>query len=388
MANYYKLLGLSRDADVEEIKKRYRKLALKYHPDRNKGSKEAEEQFKQVTEAYEVLRDPEERSLYDRYGEQGIRGATGSGGMGGFDFGDPRMIFEQMFGDGGFSGFEDFFGASGARTQRASSGKGEGVRVQVSLTLLEVAHGTKKTLRVSILGECEPCDGSGARPGTSPTICPVCGGAGEQHYEQQTILGRVVSVQPCQNCRGEGRIISELCDLCRGEGRIRNQTEVEVEVPPGVTSENFLTLRGRGNIGPRGGPRGDLVVLLEIQDDPRFSRDGSDLFHELPITFSQAALGDEVQVPTIEGSARVTIPAGVQSGDYLKLKELGLPELNGHVRGDQIIKVIVWTPTDLTAQQEEALRNFHGVETPAPERIHRQSHRGFWSRVKEAFTGG
>jgi len=390
MADYYELLGLSRNADLEEVKKGYRKLAFKYHPDRNEGSKEAEEQFKQVTEAYETLRDPEKRSIYDRYGEQGLKGSAGPGGMGGFDFGDAIEIFMRDFGRdaGGVSGFEDFFGTAGARTQRTTSRKGKTVQVRVSLTLPEVAHGVTKTLRVAMLGECEPCGGSGARSGTKPVVCPACGGAGEERHQQRSVFGVFESIQPCQNCRGEGRVIHELCDTCRGEGRVRSDIEIEVEVPAGVTSENFLTLRGRGNIGPRGGPQGDLVVLLEIEDDPRFSRDGSNLFHELPLTFSQAALGDEVEVPTIEGIARVTIPVGIQNGDHLNLKELGLPELHGHVRGDQVIRVIVWTPTDLTAQQEEALKNLRGVETPAPERIHRQAHRGFWSRVKEAFTGG
>lgn len=386
MADYYELLGLSRDADLEEIKKRYRKLAFKYHPDRNEGSKEAEELFKQATEAYEILRDPEKRSMYDRYGEQGLKGSASPGGMGGFDFSDAIEIFMRDF--GGLSGFEDFFGASGTRTQRTTSRKGKTIRVRVSLTLPEVAHGVKKTLRVSILGECEPCVGSGAKSGTQPVVCPGCGGAGEKRHVQRSVFGQFVSVQPCQNCHGEGRIIQELCNACRGEGRTRGDTEIEIEVPAGVTAENFLTLRGRGNVGPRGGPRGDLVVLLEVEDDSRFSRDGSDIFHELPITFSQAALGDEVQVPTMEGTAQVTIPPGIQSGDHLNLKELGLPDLNGHVRGDQIIRVIVWTPTNLNAQQEEVLENLRGVETLAPEQIRRRTHRGFWSRVKEAFTGG
>ena len=386
MADYYELLGLSRDADLEEIKKRYRKLAFKYHPDRNEGSKEAEELFKQATEAYEILRDPEKRSMYDRYGEQGLKGSASPGGMGGFDFSDAIEIFMRDF--GGLSGFEDFFGASGTRTQRTTSRKGKTIRVRVSLTLPEVAHGVKKTLRVSILEECEPCGGSGAKSGTKPVVCPGCGGAGEKRHVQRSVFGQFVSVQPCQNCHGEGRIIQELCSACRGEGRTRGDEEIEIEVPAGVTAENFLTLRGRGNVGPRGGPRGDIAVLLEIEDDPRFSRDGSDIFHELPITFSQAALGDEVQVPTIEGAAQVTIPAGIQSGDHLNLKELGLPDLNGHVRGDQIIRVIVWTPTNLNAQQEEVLENLRGVETLAPEQIRRRTHRGFWSRVKEAFTGG
>ena len=385
MPDYYQLLGLSRNADVEEIKRAYRKLALQYHPDRNQGSKDAEERFKEVTEAYEVLRDSEKRSVYDRYGEQGLKGRAGPGGMHGFDFSDAIEVFMRDF--GGFSGLEELFGMRGARGQRTASRKGQTVRIRVPLTLPEVAHGVTKTLRVSLLEECGTCEGSGAKRGTSPAVCPNCGGSGEERHVQRSVFGQFVSVQPCPMCQGEGRVIAEVCETCRGDGRTRRETDIEVEVPAGVTSENFLTLRGRGSVGPRGGPRGDLVVLLEVEEDPRFLRNGSDLVHELPITFGQAALGDDIDVPTIEGTARVTIPAGIQSGDRLRLKGLGLPELNGHIRGDQLLEVMVWTPDDLSVEQEEALRQLREVESPAPERIRRRSHKGFWSKVKEAFTG-
>ena len=384
MADYYQLLGVARSADTEEIKKTYRQLALKYHPDRNQGSKEAEARFKEVTEAYEVLRDSEKRALYDRYGEQGLKGGA-SGGTS-FDFSDAIEVFMRDF--GGFAGFEDLFGMRGARSQRAASRKGQTVRIRLSLTLREVATGVTRTVRVALLDNCDACKGSGAESGSAPTVCPGCGGSGEERHVQRSVFGQFVSVQPCRTCGGEGRVIERLCQKCSGDGRLRAEEDIEVDVPAGVTSENFLTLRGRGSVGSRGGARGDLVVLLEIQDDPRFVRDGSDLVHELPITFAQAALGAQVDVPTIEGTARLTVPIGIQSGELLRLRGLGLPELNGTVRGDQLVRVVVWTPDELTVEQEEALRRLREVESPPPEKVRRGSHKGFWSRVKEAFTGG
>lgn len=386
MADYYQRLGVSRTADTEEIKKAYRQLALKYHPDRNQGSKEAEERFKEVTEAYEVLRDSEKRAVYDRYGEQGFKGAGAPYGAAGFDFGDAIDVFMRDF--GGFAGLEDLFGMRGARGQRSSSRKGQTVRIRMSLTLAEVATGVSRTLRVALLDNCGTCDGSGAAPGSSPTACKVCGGSGEERHVQRSVFGQFVSVQPCRTCGGEGRVIERLCETCSGEGRIRGEKEIEIDVPAGVTSENFLTLRGRGSVGPRGGPRGDLVVLLEVEDDPRFVRDGSDLVYELPITFAQAALGTEVDVPTIDGTARVTVPAAIQSGELLKLRGLGLPELNGTVRGDQLVRVLVWTPDELSSEQTELFKRLLEVETSPPDKIRRGAHKGFWSKVKEAFTGG
>ncbi len=382
MADYYQLLGVSRSADTEEIKKAYRKLALQYHPDRNQGSKEAEERFKEVTQAYEVLRDAEKRAVYDRYGEQGLKGGAAAG----FDFGDAIEVFMRDF--GGFSGLEELFGMRGARTQRSASRRGQTVRIRLPLTLAEVATGVTKTVRVALLDECGRCKGSGAEPGTSPIACGNCGGSGEERHVQRSVFGQFVSVQPCRVCQGEGRIIEKPCQKCSGEGRVRAEREISVEVPPGVTSENFLTLRGRGSAGPRSGPRGDLVVLLEVQEDPRFVREGADLLYELPITFAQAALGDDVEVPTLDGVARVTIPAGIQSGEVLRLKGLGLPELNGTTRGDQLLRVVVWTPEDLSSEQEKLLRRLREIESPAPEKVRPGARKGFWSRVKEAFTGG
>jgi len=386
MADYYETLGVARTADTEEIKKAYRQLAMRYHPDRNSGSKEAEEQFKEVTEAYEILRDPEKRAAYDRYGEQGLRGRAGPGGFTHFDFSDALEVFMRDF--GGFSGLEDMLGMRGARGQRMASRKGQTVRLRLPLTLQDVAHGAKRKLRVSLLESCETCGGTGAEAGSAPTTCSVCGGSGEERHVQRSVFGQFVSVQPCRRCGGEGQVIAKACGSCHGEGRVRADREVEVEVPPGVTSENFITLRGRGSVGPRGGPRGDLVVLLEVQEDPRFVRDGSDLVYDLPVTFGQAALGAELDIPTVDGTARVTIPAGVQSGELLRLRGLGLPQLEGVGQGDEIVRVLVWTPEELTAEQEEAIRRLLEVESPAPSSVTRKSRKGFWSRVKEAFSGG
>lgn len=390
MADYYQLLGVDRSADADEIKKAYRKLAVKYHPDKNEGSKESEARFKEITEAYEVLRDPEKREVYDRYGEQGLKAGAGGPGSAGFDFSDAIEIFMRDFGGGGggFSNIEDLFGMRGGRQQRSSSRKGKTVRIKLPLTLAEVATGVTRTVKVSLLDVCEACDGTGAQAGSSPAVCSTCGGAGEERHVQRSVFGQFVSVQPCRTCHGEGRVISNPCSKCRGEGRVRHEQEIDVEVPAGVTSENFLTLRGRGSVGPRGGPRGDLVVMLEVQDDPRFQREGSNLVHELPVTFAQAALGDEVEVPTIEGDAKVKIPAGIQSGDVLRLKGLGLPDLNGASRGDQLLRVVLWTPDNLSDEQREVLERLREIETPAPDRVRRGSRKGFWSRVKEAFTGG
>lgn len=386
MADYYGLLGVSRTADTEEIKKAYRQLALRYHPDRNSGSKEAEERFKEVTEAYEILRDADKRAVYDRYGEQGLRGRSGPGAHGGFDFADALEVFMRDF--GGFSGFEDLFGMRGGRAQRMASRKGQSVRLRLPLTLHDVAHGAKRKLRVALLETCESCSGSGSENGRPPTVCGTCGGSGEERHVQRSVFGQFVSVQPCRACGGEGQVIATPCVSCHGEGRVRAEREVEVEVPSGVTSENFLTLRGQGSVGPRGGPRGDLVILLEIQEDPRFTRDGSDLVHDLPVTFSQAALGAEVDVPTVDGTARVKVPAGIQGGEMLRLRGLGLPHLNAPGRGDQLVRVLVWTPEDLSSEQEELFLRLREIESPIPDPAARSARKGFWSRVKEAFSGG
>ncbi len=385
MSDYYKLLGLPRDANAEDIKKAYRKVALQYHPDRNSGSKEAEERFKEVTEAYEVLKDPQKRSAYDRYGKQGVRGSGGGSGFAGFDFTDALDVFMRDF--GGFGGLEDLFGGraqpGGSRAQ-----KGQSARMRLPLTLGEVVTGVTKKIRVSVLDTCGLCAGSGAEPGTQPVPCATCGGAGQERVVQRSMLGQFVSVVPCRACRGEGRVIESPCHRCHGDGRERVERELDVEVPPGVSSENFITLRGQGSAGERGGPRGDVIVLLEVEEDDRFTREGANVTYQLPVTLTQAVLGAEIEVPTVDGIARIAVPPGIQSGQLLRLRGRGLPELNGRERGDQLVRILVWTPQRLSPEQEEAFRRLQAVEEAAPERVDTADRGGFWSRVREAFTSG
>ena len=382
MRDYYEVLGVERSADAETIKRAYRKLALQHHPDRNQGSAEAEEKFKELTEAYEVLRDPDKRAAYDRYGFAGVKGGAAGGAYGGFSFTDALEIFMRDF--GGF-GVEDLFGA---RTRRGGPTirKGPDTRVTLPLTLDEVASGVRRKLRVELLDPCGRCNGSGAAEGAPPVRCTTCGGAGEVRRVQRSFLGQLVSVMPCPDCGGEGQRIEKPCEQCGGRGVERGSREIEVNVPPGVSSGDYITLRGQGNAGVRGGPRGDVLVVLEVEEDPRFLRDGADLIYELPITFSQAALGAELDVPTIGGTARVKVAPGTQSGRLLRMRGRGLPHLQGTTRGDLIIRVTVWTPTSLTPDQEALMRQLARVESP-PERVDDSRDRGFWSRVKEALTG-
>ncbi|HEX2166005.1 MAG TPA: molecular chaperone DnaJ [Longimicrobiales bacterium] len=385
MRDYYEILGVERGADADAIKRSYRKLALQYHPDRNNGSAEAEEQFKELTEAYEVLKDPNKRAAYDRFGHAGVKGGAGAG-YGGFSFHDALDIFMRDF--GGF-GVEDIFGGGGGRQRRGGQSvrKGPDMRITFPLTLDEVAEGVKRTVRIDVNDECSRCAGTGAKEGTSPVTCSTCGGAGEVRRVQRSFLGQLVSVMPCPECGGEGQRIEQPCEQCSGRGVERAQRELEVNVPPGVSTGDYLTLRAQGNAGVRGGPRGDVLVVLDVEEDERFLRDGADLIYELPITFSQAALGAELEVPTIGGTAaRLRVAPGTQSGRLLRMRGRGLPQLQSTNRGDLIIRVVVWTPTTLTPEQEEAFRRLAKVEAPA-ERVDDDRDRGFWSRVKEALTG-
>lgn len=378
MADYYELLRVSRDAGEEEIKKAYRKVALEYHPDRNAGSSEAEERFKQVTEAYEVLRDPRKRARYDRYGREGLRGQGGFGR--GFDFSDALEIFMRDF--GGFGGFESLFGGRRAGDRAV---RGKSLRLRLPLTLEDVRAGVSKKVRVSVLESCDECSGTGVKGGGSALPCSTCGGSGEERRVERSVFGQFVSVAPCRRCRGEGTMISDHCPKCHGEGRVRRDRRIRVNVPPGVSSENYLTLQGEGNVGPRGGPRGDIIVLLEVAQDDRFTRDGDDLVLEVPLTFGQAALGTRLEVPTVGGETTpVEVPPGVQSGEVIRVKGEGLPELNGRRHGDLLVRLVLWVPERLTSEQERIIRKLREVEDSAPEKIDPRERRGFWSRVKEA----
>jgi molecular chaperone DnaJ len=374
MADFYEILGVPRDADGDTIKRAYRRLAMEHHPDRNQGSSDAEEQFKKITRAYDVLRDPEKRASYDRFGERGV-GGGGGGTYGGFDFSDALEIFMRDFG-----GFE------GGRQGRGAREAGSNIRVRLSLTLAEVASGVTKTIRVSVLETCGSCAGSGAAPGSAPVTCSTCSGSGQERIAQRSVFGQFVSVMPCRRCAGEGRVIEQPCVTCRGDGRVRREKNVDVDVPAGVGSDNYLTMRGSGNVGPRGGPAGDLLVLFEVEEDSRFTRDGANLLHDLAISFGQAALGDRVEVPTVDGVATVTVPSGIQSGTVLRLRGHGLPQLDGRGRGDQMIRVHVWTPERLSSEQEKVMVRLRELEDAPPVPSEGRERKGFWSRVKEALT--
>jgi molecular chaperone DnaJ len=380
MRDYYEILGVIKTADGDTIKKAYRKLAVQFHPDKNQGSKEAEEKFKEATEAYEVLRDPDKRAAYDRYGHAGVRGSGAGGGFGGFDFSDALNIFMRDF--GGF-GVGDIFGGGGQR--RGQSRRGSDLRVRMPLTIQEVATGVKKTIKLQVLDTCAGCNGSGAADGAAPVRCNTCAGTGEIRRVQRSFLGQLVSVTPCGDCGGEGQRIEVVCPKCNGRGTQQVEKTEEVDVPAGVSTGDYLTLRGKGNAGSRGAGRGDILVVMDVEEDPRFMRDGNDLIYELPITFTQAALGADIDVPIVSGTARVKIPAGTQSGKLLRLRGKGLPHLQGAGFGDMIVRVVVWTPTSLTPEQETLLRKLAKVEAKAPEEVDMDEDRGFWSRVREAF---
>jgi molecular chaperone DnaJ len=372
VSEFYDLLGVSHDASEAEIKKAYRKLAMEYHPDRN-SAPEAEVRFKEITEAYEVLRDPQKRAAYDRYGKAGV-GAGGGYGYHHVDLSEALNIFMRDF--GGLGGFESIFG--GGR-QRPDTRRGQDVRVTVKLSLTEVATGVKKSVKLKTLERCSNCGGSGAKPGTKPTSCSTCGGTGEVRRAARSMFGQFVSVSPCPTCAGEGQVVLQPCEVCRGEGRVRGERTVTVEIPAGVSSNNYLTLRGQGAAGPRNGPNGDLLVMLDIKEDSRFERQGDDLIYDLPLSFSQAALGCEVEVPTPYGEESVQVPGGTQPETVVRLKGRGLPVLGQNSKGDLLVRLHVWTPERLSEEQERLFRELAKLEGEPPKRSP-----GFWSKLKEA----
>jgi molecular chaperone DnaJ len=379
--DYYEVLDIDRNASEEEIKKAYRKQAVAYHPDKNPGDKKAEEKFKEVSEAYEVLRDNEKRAQYDRYGHDSPfarSGGGGYGGYGGFDVSDAFDVFAQAF--GGF-GFEDFFGERSHSRSRAGSNRGQDLQVRLGLTLSEVATGVEKTLKIKLLQACDDCSGTGSRSGKTG-VCSDCQGSGQVRKAQRTILGQFVSVAPCSRCGGTGRIIQDACGKCSGEGRVKKERTIKVKIPAGVNSGNYLTLRGQGNTGIRGGPAGEIIVLIEVEEDERFERHGDDILLDLPISFSQAALGANIEIDTLSGKARITIPPGTQTGKILRMRNKGLPHLNGAGKGDQLVRLTVWTPTRLSSEEKTLLEELKRVESQSPP----SAGRGFWKRMKEAFS--
>ena len=376
--DFYAVLGVTRDADETEIKKAYRKLAMEHHPDRNNGDKAAEEKFKEITEAYEVLRDADKRAAYDRYGLAGVR--RGQGGGGGremhFDLSEALSVFMRDFGGGGF---DAFFGG-GQRAQRDRH-RGQDLKVALKLTLAEVATGAQKAVRVRTLDRCPVCSGSGAKPGTRAVTCGTCRGSGEVRRNAQSIFGQFLSVSPCPTCAGDGTTLEKPCDRCDGDGRVKAEKTVQIDVPAGVADHHYLTLRGHGVPGPRGGPPGDLIAVLDIKDDPRFERRGDDLVYDLPVSFTQAALGADLTVPTPYGQATLRLQAGTQTGSVHRLRGKGLPHIGEAGHGDLHVRVHVWTPTKLTSEQRRAFEGLAKVEGEPPAD---SSGRQLWEDLKRA----
>lgn len=353
--DYYDVLGVGKSADETEIKKAYRKLAMKYHPDKNPGDKEAEEKFKEINEAYEVLSDETKRRNYDQFGHEGVNGQGfgGAGGFGGQDFGGFNDIFGDIFGDmfgGGFSG--------SGRTRRRGPERGADIKQTINISFEEAAFGKKVQLKINRSEECDECHGSGAKPGTSKKTCPTCNGSGQVQSVQRTPFGNIASSRTCSTCNGEGEVIDSPCSKCHGKGSIRKTKTIEADIPAGIDEGQMIKLSGQGELGTRGGPRGDLYIEVNIKAHSLFTREGYDVYLEMPITFAQATLGDKIQVPTLDGKVEYQVPEGTQTGTVFRLKGKGIPKLRSSVRGDQYVKVTVEIPKKLNDKQKELVREF------------------------------
>ncbi len=365
-ADYYELLGVGRDTGAEELKKAYRKAALRYHPDRNPGDKAAEEKFKDLSEAYQVLSDPEKRAQYDRFGHAAFeQGAGGPGG--GFH---SSTNFEDIFGDI----FGDFFGGGGRAGRQA---RGSDLSYSLEVSFEEAAFGTEKTVSIPRRTTCAPCQGTGAKPGTRPQTCGTCRGSGQMRFQQ----GFFTVARTCSQCGGQGAVVTDPCTECQGAGAVRKTSNLQIKIPGGVDSGSRLKLRGEGEAGPAGGIAGDLYVSIQVGEHPLFERQHNEVICELPISFPQAALGADIEAPTLEGKIKMKVPAGTQSGSVFRLRGKGIVDLRGGGRGDQLVRVVVETPTDLGARQKELLEEFAQLNGGEAHPISK----GFFDKVKELF---
>lgn len=376
--DYYEVLGIQKNASDDEIKKAYRKMAKKYHPDLNPGDHVAETKFKEVGEAYEVLSDAEKKSRYDQYGHAGVDpnfggGAGGYGDFGGFGgFGD---IFDTIFGGGGFGGF------GGQSAQRRGPTKGSDVQTSIVIDFMEAVFGCEKEVEVTRIENCGECAGSGAVKGTQPETCQKCGGAGQVRVQTRTPLGIMSTTRTCDACGGRGQVVKDPCKSCGGKGKIRRARKVTVKVPAGFDDGQTLVLRSEGNSGELGGPSGDLYITVRVRPHAIFTRKGSHVFCEVPITFGEAALGAEIEVPTVDGKIKYEIPEGTQSHTEFRLRGKGIPQLGGKGRGDAFVTVTVEVPKHLTAKQKELIREFSGLE----EKNQYSSKNNFFGKLKDLF---
>ena len=379
--DYYEILGVDKNADEGTIKKAYRKIAMKYHPDRNEGDKAAEEKFKEAAEAYEVLSDADKRARYDRFGHAGVDGQSGGFSGGGMTMEDIFSQFGDIFGDSG-SPFDSFFGGRGG-SQRSRVNKGSNLRIKVKLTLEEMANGVTKKIKVKKQVACDTCQGTGAKDRNAIQTCGSCHGSGYVRQIKNTFLGQMQTTTTCPTCGGSGQSIAATCGKCRGSGTLAGEDTMSVDIPPGVEGGMQLSMRGKGNAGPRGGQPGDLLITIEEKSHDHFIRDGHNVVYDLFLNFADAALGKSVEVPTLEGRVNIKIPPGTQAGKIFRLKGKGFPALQGYGRGDQLINVNVWTPKNLTSEEKALLEKMRGMPSfdPKPGK----NEKGFFQRMKEIF---
>lgn len=369
--DYYETLGVSRDATDDEIRKAYRKLAHKYHPDKTGGDKEAEEKLKEINAAYDTLKNPEKRAKYDRFGAAGeTMGAGGfGGGFSGFGGAGTETPFDDIF--------DMFFGREGGGARRRAATPGNDLEYRVTITLREAASGSKKKISFNRMENCSECSGTGSAPGTSPETCTQCGGTGQVRVAQ----GFFSITRTCPRCRGMGKIVSNPCSSCSGRGMKKSRRELSVDLPAGVDSGTRLRIAGEGEPGQGGGPRGDLYILIEVERDELFSRDGNDIVCEVPISFPQATLGATLRVPSLNGEAELKVPAGTQSGTVFRLRGLGMPDIRGYAHGDQLVKIVVETPAKLTREQKDLLKRFEELSDAKAYPLHRR----FMDTIKKSF---
>ena len=396
--DYYDVLGVSKTADKDEIKKAYRKLALKYHPDKNPDDKEAEDKFKEVNEAYEVLSDEDKRQKYDQFGFAGVdpnyQGGYGGGGYGGSGFGGGYTgggfsggsggfedIFSDLFGGGFSSGGSGFggFGGGGRQTYHGPV-QGSDLKVRLTLTFKEACFGAEKRIKIKRMEPCEHCSGTGAEPGSKVETCSTCGGHGTVHVQQKTPFGTFTQESECPDCHGTGEHISEECSVCHGKGLAKKERTIKIKIPAGVNNDSILPLRGEGNAGENGGPKGDLLIYIRVTEDPVFKRDGDNINYTRPITYAQAALGASVTAPTLKGKVKMKIPAGTQNGKIFKLKGKGVKNVNGHGKGDMYITIRIEVPKDISAKAKSLIEE---LETELGPENHAENE-AFWKKVEQS----
>jgi molecular chaperone DnaJ len=383
--DYYEILGVSKGSSADEIKKAYRKTAMQYHPDRNPGDKAAEEKFKEAAEAYEILNDADKRAQYDRFGHNAFAGGRGGGGFsgGGMNMDDIFSQFGDIFGDGG-GGFGSFFGGGQRRSSTGRGTRGSNLRVKIKLNYAEIANGVTKTIKVKKNVKCDTCSGSGAKDKNSMQTCGTCGGSGQVRKIQNTFLGQMQTVGTCPTCAGEGSTITSKCGSCKGNGVNYGEETVTVDIPAGVQEGMQLSVSGKGNAGERGGSNGDLIVLVEEEQHPELNREGLNVGYDLYISFTDAVFGTQVEVPTIDGRAKIKIPAGTQSGKIFRLKSKGFPSVNSYEKGDQLIQINVWTPQNVSSEEKAMLEKMAASKnfTPSPEK----NEKSFFDKVRDMFS--